>query len=248
MRVLPFNKNLFNATGYLGEAPQLSSVYGKYFNALQVFNYAWDFAGTTLPSSWYSNSMNYNVSNGLYISYSPTWSYMHTYLQVVKLNSEILADIQFGSYASGAEGRLAENNITLANDYSIQTFFVYEYDSTYLQTNNATIANREAISVNTNYNIYGLYLNKTKSFLNFDGSVYSVDNTAPYSSSNTFYIGLGGQNPNDYENVSWIVVPSLSSLYMPTYTIGTAQSLTPQYLFNINTILNFMNTVFWRKR
>ena len=29
-------ENLFSASGYLGEAPQLSSVYGEYFNAPEV--------------------------------------------------------------------------------------------------------------------------------------------------------------------------------------------------------------------
>jgi hypothetical protein len=39
MRVLPFNKNLFNATSYLGEAPQLSATYGQYDNGIKVFPY-----------------------------------------------------------------------------------------------------------------------------------------------------------------------------------------------------------------
>ena len=55
-------------------------------------------------------------------------------------------------------------------------------------------------------------------------------------------LGVGFNDPNSYINVSY-VFQVVSSGIMPTYTIGTAQSLTPQYLFNINTILNFMNTV-----
>ncbi|MEM3846463.1 MAG: hypothetical protein QXU98_12275, partial [Candidatus Parvarchaeota archaeon] len=57
MNVYPQFENLFSSTGYLGEAPQLSSTYGEYFNAPLVFGNAtspnaWDFAGTTLPSQW----------------------------------------------------------------------------------------------------------------------------------------------------------------------------------------------------
>ena len=57
MKVFPEFENLFSATGYLGEAPQLSPTYGQYFNAPLVFGNktspnAWDFSGTTLPSQW----------------------------------------------------------------------------------------------------------------------------------------------------------------------------------------------------
>jgi hypothetical protein len=36
---------------YVGEAPQLSSTYGQYDNGNYVFNYYWNFAGTTLPNN-----------------------------------------------------------------------------------------------------------------------------------------------------------------------------------------------------
>ena len=36
MEVLPYFENLLSSTGYLGEAPQLSSVYGEYFNTPSV--------------------------------------------------------------------------------------------------------------------------------------------------------------------------------------------------------------------
>jgi len=36
---------------YVGEAPQLSSTYGQYDNGNYVFNYYWNFAGTTLPDN-----------------------------------------------------------------------------------------------------------------------------------------------------------------------------------------------------
>ena len=52
MQVFPSFENLFSANGYLGEAPDLSSVYGQYFNAPLVFGNktspnAWDFANSS---------------------------------------------------------------------------------------------------------------------------------------------------------------------------------------------------------
>ena len=57
MQVLPSFENLFSATGYLGEAPQLSSVYGEYFNAPLVF---------PLSSDFINNS---SLTNGLFDGY-----------------------------------------------------------------------------------------------------------------------------------------------------------------------------------
>ena len=37
LEVLAKSEDLFSSTGYLGEAPQLSSTYGEYFNGLKVF-------------------------------------------------------------------------------------------------------------------------------------------------------------------------------------------------------------------
>ena len=50
MQVLYSFENLFSSSGYLGEAPQLSSIYAEYDNGRYVFPYYWDFAGTSLPS------------------------------------------------------------------------------------------------------------------------------------------------------------------------------------------------------
>ena len=70
MQVFPSFENLLSATGYIGEAPQLSSVYGEYFNANYVFLYGQDFAGTTEPSNMHitsgSSSNTITFNNGVY--------------------------------------------------------------------------------------------------------------------------------------------------------------------------------------
>ena len=101
MQVLPSYKDLFNATGYLGEAPQLSTTYGKYDNGKYVFNFYTDwknntFTGTgtistggdsnqtifgngvtiwsiqSLPTVGIETSANYNLSNSVIMAYMNT--------------------------------------------------------------------------------------------------------------------------------------------------------------------------------
>jgi len=51
---------------YMGEAPQLSSTYGKYDNGANVFNNYWNFSGTSLPSAW--SGSGYTVNNGVTVN------------------------------------------------------------------------------------------------------------------------------------------------------------------------------------
>ena len=70
MQVLPSFENLFSATGYLGEAPQLSSIYAEYDNGIYVFgqgNY-YNFISSSQLSGWTDSSITYTVSDGLHIT------------------------------------------------------------------------------------------------------------------------------------------------------------------------------------
>jgi hypothetical protein len=51
---------------YMGEAPQLSSIYGQYDNGARVFNNYWNFSGTSLPSDW--TGSGYTVNNGVTVN------------------------------------------------------------------------------------------------------------------------------------------------------------------------------------
>ncbi|HEV2166312.1 MAG TPA: hypothetical protein VGS23_04980, partial [Thermoplasmata archaeon] len=54
-----------SAAGPLGEAPQLSSTYGKFDNGAKVFTFYDDFVGSSLSSQWANTgSWVYSVSNG----------------------------------------------------------------------------------------------------------------------------------------------------------------------------------------
>ncbi|MEM3846938.1 MAG: hypothetical protein QXU98_14685, partial [Candidatus Parvarchaeota archaeon] len=70
LNVYSMSTNEFtNATGYLGEAPQLSPTYAEYDNGALIFNYYTNFSGTSLPSNWTSYVANgtVTVDNGVNI-------------------------------------------------------------------------------------------------------------------------------------------------------------------------------------
>ena len=70
MDVYLTSDNLFSSTGYLGEAPQLSSSYAEYDNGRFVFNYYQNFSGSGLPSGWQEleSRGSYIWNNGLTLS------------------------------------------------------------------------------------------------------------------------------------------------------------------------------------
>ncbi|MGC8557611.1 MAG: hypothetical protein ACP5NC_01275 [Nitrososphaeria archaeon] len=81
MDLYPKNTNLFSQyTGKVGEAPQLSSSYGKYDDGANVFNFYDNFAGTNLNPKWtvFDNNNgvgSVSVNNGLTIKPTTTNGY-----------------------------------------------------------------------------------------------------------------------------------------------------------------------------
>ncbi len=66
----PTSANVLNTTN-TGEAPQLSSTYGKYDDGAKVFNFYDNFSGTSLDSQWstaLASGLTYSVNNGLSVT------------------------------------------------------------------------------------------------------------------------------------------------------------------------------------
>ncbi|MEM3841598.1 MAG: PGF-pre-PGF domain-containing protein, partial [Candidatus Micrarchaeaceae archaeon] len=98
--------NLFNNVT-VGEAPNLSSAYGKYDDGANVFNYYYNFAGTKLSRSFssYIGNGTINVSNGLHISIANngctgTWGGI-IYNTPLDLNQSIVEVYSNGIRSSG---------------------------------------------------------------------------------------------------------------------------------------------------
>ncbi len=70
MGFAPKTTNLFNTVN-VGEAPELSNLYGEYDDGANVFNFYSNFAGTSLNTSkWDLISGNIKVDNGLFVTNS----------------------------------------------------------------------------------------------------------------------------------------------------------------------------------
>ena len=96
MAIYPKNTNLFGKTSsgkiVVGEAPQLSSTYGKYDSGFSVFPFYDDFAGRTLSSNWAKFDTrvgSISVNNGLIISPSHNYPgyYIGVYASVTPITS-----------------------------------------------------------------------------------------------------------------------------------------------------------------
>ena len=90
MQVLPSFENLFSATGYIEQAPQLSQAYAEYDNGANVFTAYSNFVGTNLPSDFTSYiaglEMEMKVQDGITTLFHPLTQtkvgatvYMHLY-------------------------------------------------------------------------------------------------------------------------------------------------------------------------
>jgi hypothetical protein len=108
----PKTTNLLSSSGTsgIGEAPQLSSTYAQYDDGASVFNNYWNFAGTSLPSSFSTDISGgtITVNNGLTFSQSARTDY--TLLQTVSTISEPqVMDAYIPSQSSGNGLRMYES-------------------------------------------------------------------------------------------------------------------------------------------
>ncbi|HEV2519975.1 MAG TPA: hypothetical protein VGX00_05065 [Thermoplasmata archaeon] len=68
----PANSFNLSATGYMGEAPELSATYGAFDNGAKVFNFYDNFSGNSLNAAWgVHGSWTYTVRDGFQLSTVP---------------------------------------------------------------------------------------------------------------------------------------------------------------------------------
>ena len=134
MQVFPQFENLFSATGHIGEAPQLSTVYNASNNMLNVFKYAfafsnhisnfWDYNSTTQSVNgivaddglkWFVNSLT--TENVFITRHSNISNYNFGFTVSSYSNGSILANFWTGtnSYGSGATTISSIGNYLISN-------------------------------------------------------------------------------------------------------------------------------------
>jgi hypothetical protein len=243
MQVLPSYKDLFNATGYLGEAPQLSSVYGEYFNAPEVFNNstspnAWDFAGTSLPSGFTTSGTNYTFSDGLNnypnngITYTPTDGFGDYANAILGQNMTIVP----GQYGNAQSSYYDFYNGTTTNGEGAwptthgNTLFLISRGT----TNNGTSA---TLFYNNTFSEY-IHVGKNVK-LYIPAHNYYAEQSIGLTNQINFQISNQLQTQTD-QHVYYLIFTSIYILDVPTFTIGTFTNMTDHadasYLSNSITI------------
>ena len=106
---------------YVGEAPQLSSTYGQYDNGNYVFNYYWNFNGTSAPSGWTQSLDSVSYNNGVTItgSNSGYWYYTGQTFSGTILIEEMMKVITQASTTNYGEGAVG---ITTTSPSWVSTF------------------------------------------------------------------------------------------------------------------------------
>ena len=148
----PTSTDLFNTVND-GEAPQLSSNYGEYFDAPTVFSYAADFAGTSLPSSIdnVGASGYYSVDNSLVLTNSTDQSVQTLFTDntsynplktgfIIKGNFPSQSDYYFG-FMDQSGMYIGSNTEKVGSQYNSNIVIWYVNNSGFATTYEQGIAN-----------------------------------------------------------------------------------------------------------
>ncbi len=210
MDAAPLGDNILNNYS-IGEAPQLSGVYGQYDDGSHIFNFYDNFAGTKLNASkWTSNpGSNYAVDNG--IKFTKADSYITSNMQFApsgyveayglmnspatnNSNSYDLGGVGFGS--NGLDYTSPVVTSGWAEGYTNGPGLTF-YDGTGPYQYNYS----KSINM-SRYHTFGV------GFINYSYTTGIVDNVIQNSSSRSYLISSGGLNitlgfqANDYPTVN----------------------------------------------
>jgi hypothetical protein len=200
-----YSNSTLNFDGiYWGEAPQLSPTYAQYDNGAKVFNYYWNFAGTSLPSPW--SGCGYTVNNGVTVSSCGINLNMNTvfgsnynvlvggYLKsTVTGNGYVALGFQGQPWQSGAQaiGWVAESTYVLGNWYpaSILPPATTYYTSSVSTSNFVTLE------------LYSTSSSNTVAWVNGIEATASYGPAGNYTLLGFFGTGLGGSGILQYAYV-----------------------------------------------
>ena len=246
MQVLPSYKDLFNATGYLGEAPQLSTVYGKYDNGHLVFpKFYTNFVNGMAGFSYFGSCqryLNYSYVNGLTIwDYNSSTNNLFSGLQAnLSYNPQKYALVSYDySNLSTTEGNPAignSNNNPQFYTRVTQTSSGYQW---FLAVYNGNFASVYSYATTVGPYLFTIWENSTTAFMTTNNTDLIHYNGTGFTPSTSTYIDIEDLYNAMYLHVDYIflrtVLPS-----MPTFTIGTFTNMTDHavasYLSNSITI------------
>ena len=237
MQVLPSFENLFSKNGYLGEAPQLSTVYAEYSgNAYKIFSQFDDF---TNISGWTTSntSLDY-ANNGLYMLSGPslisdnTYNFEgHSFVFYGEFINQSSANIPTDStYIYASIGSDNYNQFMFGNGNCGWGYYIYN------NTNGHQLIYRNFDSLDSLYSITPYYSNSSAQFsVNGVSTTVSynsvVDNSQPldFNNFNLYNVRVG---PIYYEFITQIPLSS-----MPFFTIGPAYHPLSSFSISSNSLM-----------
>ena len=219
MLVLPSFENLFNANGYLGESPELSSIYAKYDNGKYLFQNYNNFAGTSgnssiLDLSAYPSSQ-YIQDNGLTI-YANTTSTLTSYISYP--TNILITDVEFYNPVNPPTffpglGFQDFNGITSRTG---SNYCVFSVIGAYAPTDHAEVPFLHNNVSNSLYLLDNQYYVNVSS----DGHITSATDNCSFTSYYIRFQNGGEAVLNDYVHFYYLALSNVSGNFNePTFTI-----------------------------
>ncbi|MEM3754020.1 MAG: hypothetical protein QW778_05495 [Candidatus Micrarchaeaceae archaeon] len=202
---------------YMGEAPQLSSTYAQYDNGSNVFNNYWNFAGTSLSSSWQEpQTTGVTINNGVSFAPGNNIGYIETTAkypinEITETNFNVSA-IGYGGIGLGVDinGNPYTSNFWLNVGSSIGYLYNGIVADTRSGTNTGSVSILNGSHTTTNpFNTLGNFIGSiiaTSSefyiYQNYSTLVgYTTTNIPPQGN---YYILIGGGGNGVVFSINWV--------------------------------------------
>ena len=234
LKVLPYNSNVLSSTGYVGEAPQLSSIYGEYDNGKYVFPFYCDFKGNNLNTTVFvNNSANSDgklvIDNGF--KYTPNTGNNNNY--PFMYSKKIFSYVTLQAYG----------NIPRPVETSTYDFYGYGFSSINdINTNLEGIGRFCSLTDYNTFNHAGISypINETLNYGNYiwsltvgssvvSGTQYNASGQGNYVSANTIIhpdplVFFDQDNSGNSINFTWVRALTYLPSGMPSYTLYNSQA------------------------
>ena len=194
MNFMPYS--VMSNGGPMGEAPQLSLIYGQNDNGAKVFNFYDDFKGGILRSTWAASSgASYTVNNGLAISAGALYSNSPLFYSVGNVleayqSASSSSIVVSGLSQANAQGLMSSNG---GDNNVVLSLFETSYVGEWANDNGGTAYNLwNAYNIGSftsnQYYIVGSAMSSTTIYAYLNYNTASVSGT--YGNSEYAYLGL----------------------------------------------------------
>ena len=220
--------NYFNATGYLGEAPQLSPTYAQYDNGKYVFLYYYNFVNSLGNLTLIGNSNSYFFNNGLNYSSNATATLSATLITPFTLNwiyyTEI-ENVKISGYTNGmgSGGVMFAGERNSVNSSAYQSYLEAYSSGLDMSNYNGGYNGIPFASANSNYfNIEWGSLPNSSAYLRYHGKItYNNKGTEPNNINPLNWYTYKGY----FLYIHYFAISNIPMPLMPVFTFGSVEPL-----------------------